>query len=51
MTIKTLMRLANERRAVVWLNGKHMGAAWVLNMPFWRVLGYLPKLRPYKKAK
>ena len=47
-----LVRAAYARRAVRWANQPHpIAAAFVINMPFIRVMWSLPKMRIYKPKK
>lgn len=51
MSVKGLLKAVQNRKHVDGLPWGHMPAAAVVNMQFWRVMSYLPKLKLYKPKK
>jgi len=48
MTAKALEKIRKSGGCVVWLSGRHMPAAFLCSMQYWRVAEMLPHLKPYK---
>ena len=51
MTPKALLKAARSGRAIVWLHGGHMPAAFLASMQFHRVMEALPKITLYPRRK
>lgn len=51
MTPKTLLKLAQAGKCVVWLSGRHMPATFLASMQFRFVMNHLPSIKQHRTKK